>query len=88
MSSIVKITLKKGMIGRTETQKKIVKALGLGKFGTSAVHYTSPSINGMLDKVSHLVEVTEAKASDEKDCKKKVGGHKAKVQAKAKTAAK
>jgi len=87
MSSIVKITLKKGMIGRTETQRKIVKALGLGKFGTSAVHYTSPTINGMLDKVSHLVEVTEAKASDKKESQKD-GGHKAKVQAKAKTQAK
>ncbi len=70
MTSIVKITLKKGMIGKTETQKKIVKALGLRKFGTSAVHHKSPTINGMLDKVAHLVEVCEAKESDKKDNKK------------------
>lgn len=76
--SMIKVTLKKGMIGRTETQKKIVKALGLGKFGTSAVHHTSPTINGMLDKVSHLVEVCEAKECDKKDSKKA----KAKAQAK------
>lgn len=75
--SMIKITLKKGMIGRTETQKKIVKALGLGKFGTSAVHHASPTINGMLDKVSHLVEVCEAKESEKKETKK------AKVKSKA-----
>ncbi len=66
----IKITLKKGMIGRTETQKKIVKALGLRKFGSSVVHHSSPTINGMLDKVAHLVEVCEAKESDKKVEKK------------------
>lgn len=81
--SMIKITLRKGMIGRTETQKKIVKALGLRKFGTTAVHNSSPTINGMLDKVAHLVEVCEAKDCDLKD-KKENKKETKKVTAKAK----
>lgn len=54
---MLKITLAKGMIGKKETQKKVVKALGLGKFGSSVVHKDSPTIRGMVNKVSHLVTV-------------------------------
>lgn len=56
---MLKITLSKGMIGKKETQKKVIKSLGLGKYGSSVVHADSPTIRGMINKVSHLVSVTE-----------------------------
>ena len=55
---MLKITLTQGMIGKKETQKKVIKALGLGKYGSSVVHKESDTIKGMIDKVSHLVTVT------------------------------
>ncbi|MBZ0188043.1 MAG: 50S ribosomal protein L30 [Candidatus Obscuribacterales bacterium] len=56
---MLKITLTKGLIGKKETQKKVVTALGLRKYGSSAVHMDSPTIRGMINKVSHLVTVSE-----------------------------
>ena len=56
---MLKITLSKGLIGKKETQKRVVKALGLGKYGSTVVHADTPVIRGMVDKVSHLVTVTE-----------------------------
>lgn len=57
---MLKITLTHGKIGKKETQKRILSALGLGKQGSVAVHSDSPTIRGMVDKVSHLVCVCEA----------------------------
>ena len=54
---MLKITLTKGLVAKTETQRKVVRALGLRKFGTSAVHADSPTIRGMINKVNHLVTV-------------------------------
>ncbi|MCA9814291.1 MAG: 50S ribosomal protein L30 [Candidatus Obscuribacterales bacterium] len=56
---MLKITLNKGLIGKKETQKKVIRSLGLGKYGSSVVHADSPTIRGMINKVSHLVSVTE-----------------------------
>lgn len=56
---MLKITLTKGLIGKKDTQKKIIKSLGLGKYGSSVVHSDSPTIRGMVNKVAHLVSVTE-----------------------------
>jgi large subunit ribosomal protein L30 len=60
---MVRITLTSGLVGKKETQKKVVRALGLKKFGTSVVHYDSPTIRGMINKVSHLVSVSQEKES-------------------------
>lgn len=55
----VKISQIKSAIGRPDKQKKTIKALGLGKINKSVeVEYT-PQIVGMVNKVSHLVSVTE-----------------------------
>jgi len=55
----VKITQKRSMIKRPETQQLTIKSLGLGKLHSSVeVEYT-PQIQGMVRKVSHLVSVTE-----------------------------
>jgi len=55
----VKITQVKSTIDRPNRQKLTIKALGLGKINKSVeVEYT-PQVAGMVNKVSHLVNVTE-----------------------------
>ena len=49
----------KSVIGRPEAQVKIVKALGLGRIGKTKEIEDTPSVRGMVAKVSHLVEVAE-----------------------------
>jgi large subunit ribosomal protein L30 len=65
----LEIKLTKGMIGKQHKQRKVVAALGLGKFGSSVTHHDSPTIRGMLNKVGHLVSVTQL--ADEKEAIKK-----------------
>jgi len=52
---LVKLRLVKSLIGVPDKQKRIVRALGLGKLNSSVVKKNSPQIRGMLEKVSHLV---------------------------------
>lgn len=61
MSNIkkLKITLTSGLVGKKTTQRKVVEALGLKKYGSSVVHFGSPTILGMINKVHHLVTVVE-----------------------------
>ena len=54
---MLKITLTKGLVAKQKTQIKVVRALGLGKYGSSVIHADSPIIRGMIAKVSHLVSV-------------------------------
>lgn len=56
-----KITLKRSVIGRPQNQKDTVKALGLSKIGKSVVKPANDAIVGMINTVSHLVEVEEVK---------------------------
>ena len=58
--AMLKITLTAGLVGKKETQKKIVRALGLGKFGSTVVHADTPTIRGMCKKIPHLVSVAPA----------------------------
>jgi len=46
-------------IGRKEDQKRTIKALGLGKINRVKIHNDNPVIRGMINKVSHLLEVEE-----------------------------
>ncbi|MGI6049240.1 MAG: 50S ribosomal protein L30 [Acetivibrionales bacterium] len=55
----LKITLKKSTIASKEDQKATVAALGLRKIGHSVVQKDNAQIRGMINKVSHLVEVEE-----------------------------
>ncbi|MCJ8015014.1 50S ribosomal protein L30 [Paenibacillus sp. KQZ6P-2] len=55
----LQITLVRSVIGRPETQRITVKTLGLRKLNSSVVHNDNPAIRGMINKVSHLVSVTE-----------------------------
>ena len=52
------ITWKKSSIGKPESQKRTVRALGLRKLHQTVEHEDTPQIRGMINKVSHLVECT------------------------------
>ena len=56
----VNITLVKSPIGCPKNQKATVKALGLGKIGSSVVKNDNEQIRGMIKTVAHLVSVVEA----------------------------
>ena len=58
---MAKIVVKqvKSTIGRPEAQVKIVKALGLGRIGKTKEIEDTPSVRGMVAKVSNLVEVVD-----------------------------
>ena len=57
----IKVTKVKSAINRTQNQKRILESLGLNRIGQTKVHDASPSILGMVNKVSHLVSVEETK---------------------------
>jgi large subunit ribosomal protein L30 len=59
MAKKLAITLKRSMIGRPESQRVTLRTLGLKKREQTVTHQDNPAIRGMLNKVSHLVEVKE-----------------------------
>lgn len=59
MSKSLEITLKRSVIGGTESQRKTVQALGLKKIRQTVVREDTPAVRGMIDKVAHLVTVKE-----------------------------
>ena len=58
----LKITLVRSTIGYRESQRLVVKSLGLRRIRQSVIHHDTPSIQGMLKKVHHLVAVEEVGA--------------------------
>ncbi|MEM6317362.1 MAG: 50S ribosomal protein L30 [Bacteroidota bacterium] len=56
----VKVTQVKSGIDRSKRQKATLQALGLRKVNQTVVHELTPQIQGMINKVAHLVETTEA----------------------------
>ena len=55
----LKITYTKSMIGRPESQRRIIRSLGLSRLHQSVVHHDTPTIRGMINKVPHMVTVEE-----------------------------
>ena len=53
----IKVTLVKSTIGQVESVKETVKALGLKKIRSSKELVATPAVEGMLNKVKHLVKV-------------------------------
>lgn len=49
----------KSVIGRPDSQRRTLAALGLGRIGKTAELDDNASIRGMIAKVSHLVSVVE-----------------------------
>ncbi len=58
----LRITLVRSPIGYKERQKRTVRALGLTHMHSTVVHTDTPPVRGMINKVSHLVEVEEIEA--------------------------
>jgi len=58
-SKVLRITLVKSPIGYSKRQKRTVRALGLRRINHTVEQQDTPVIRGMIDKVSHLVQVEE-----------------------------
>jgi large subunit ribosomal protein L30 len=61
MSSGRKLQIRwtKSSIGQSRRQKNTIRALGLRRLGDVVEQVDTPVIRGMIDKVSHLVQVEE-----------------------------
>lgn len=57
--SMIKIKLVKSLIGKPETHRKTIQALGLRKIGHVVEKNDTPQIRGMIHQVSYMVEVIE-----------------------------
>ncbi len=55
----IKIKQTRSKIGKTQKQRKTIDALGLKKIGQIVEKEDTPQIRGMINKVSHMVEVIE-----------------------------
>jgi large subunit ribosomal protein L30 len=58
----LKIMWVKSAIGYSRRQKGTIHALGLRRLGDVIEQADTPAIRGMVDKVSHLVQVEEIEA--------------------------
>ena len=55
MAKIV-VRQKKSLIGSSDSLRKVIQALGLGKIGQERTHKDNNCIRGMVNKVKHLVD--------------------------------
>ena len=56
---VLAITLKRSAIGGTRRQRETLRGLGLTRVGKTVLRNDSPSLQGMVNRVSHLIEVRE-----------------------------
>ncbi len=59
--SKIKVKLIKGLAGKIDKNKKIIKALGLKKIGDVKIFEKNDAIMGMIKKVSFMLEINEMK---------------------------
>ena len=57
MTKTVKVTLVKGLIGTRESHRATVRGLGLRRVNSVSELQDTPSVRGMINKVSYLVRV-------------------------------
>ena len=55
----LKITWTKSYIGKPQNQRRVIHSLGLKRLHHTVIHYDSPTIRGMVDKVQHLLKVEQ-----------------------------
>lgn len=55
----IQVTLVRSPIGYEKSQKATVRALGLNRMHQTVEKEDTPVIRGMINKVSHLVRVSE-----------------------------
>jgi len=58
----LKITLTRSPIGYRRDQRHTLRCLGLRKLRQTVVRDDEPAIRGMVNKVSHLVDVEECQS--------------------------
>ena len=58
-NNTIKITLVKSLIGSTEKQRRVAKALGLTKKDQTVEHENTSVIKGMINAIPHLLKVAE-----------------------------
>ena len=56
----IKVTQVRSSIKRIRSQKKTLEALGLRRIGKEVIHENTPNIIGMINKVKHLVKISES----------------------------
>lgn len=59
MADTITVRLVRSMIGRPEKHRKVLRAMGLTKLNKAVRLTDSPSVQGMIRKVSHLVKVED-----------------------------
>ena len=59
MTTRLKVTQKRSLIGRPRPQRATVRSLGLKRIGDSVLKEDRPEIRGMVRTVHHLVTVEE-----------------------------
>ena len=59
LMSKIKIKQIRSRIGRPKDQKRTLDALGLRKMHQIVEHNLTPQIQGMLNKINHLVKIIE-----------------------------
>ena len=59
MTTRLKVTQKRSLIGRPRPQRATVRSLGLKRIGDVVVKEDRPEIRGMVHTVRHLVTVEE-----------------------------
>ena len=57
--SRIKIQQTRSRIGRPKDQKRTLDALGLKKMNQVVEHNLTPQIQGMLNKINHLIKIIE-----------------------------
>lgn len=57
--STITVTQVKSAIGQKPKTRGTLRALGLGRIGTTNTLPDRPEIRGMIHRVPHLIEVTE-----------------------------
>jgi large subunit ribosomal protein L30 len=66
----LKIKQIRSIIDRPVRQKLTIEALGLGRPNWEKIHNDTPQIRGMINRVTHLVEVSEFESTDEEQNQK------------------
>lgn len=66
-SSYLKVTLVRGFSGRSETQRRTLRSLGLGRVGSSRI---LPNVNPILGQINKVIQFVKVEESAEKGVSK------------------
>ncbi len=57
MTTRIRVTQRRSAIGRVRKQRLTLEALGIRRMHQSVIHNDTPQIRGMINKITHLIEV-------------------------------